>query len=352
MRKTCKLLLCGFAFAVCAVYLFSNSISQAEAQKAPRTQRTKDKLPLGLVDRVWPAENPFSLEKAELGRLLFFDKRLSVDDTVSCADCHNPKFAFTDGQAVATGVRGQKGGRSAPTVINRVYSVEQFWDGRAPTLEEQAKGPIANPIEMANTHEAVVARLKTIKGYGPLFKRAFGSDEITIDLVAKAIATFERTIVSGNSPYDRYKSGNKTALSESARRGMDIFFNKTKCDQCHFGINFTDGSFVNLGVGMDKPEPDLGRYLFTKRESDKGAFKTPTLREIAHTAPYMHDGSLAALEDVVEFYNKGGTPNPNLDKRMKKLDLTEQDKKDLVEFLKSLSGEGWQHAQAPNSLPQ
>jgi cytochrome c peroxidase len=352
MPKTFKLSVCGFALAVCAVYLFSNSVSPAEAQGARRTQRTKDNLPLGLVARVWPAENPYSLEKVELGRLLFFDKRLSVDDTISCADCHNPKYAFTDGQAVATGVRGQKGGRSAPTVINRVYSVEQFWDGRAATLEEQAKGPIANPIEMANTHEAVVEKLRSVKGYKPLFKQAFGAEEITIDLVAKAIATFERTIVSGNSPFDLYKAGNKKALSVSAQRGLDVFFNKAKCDQCHFGINFTDGGFYNVGVSMDKPNPDLGRFDFTKRESDKGAFKTPTLREIALTAPYMHNGSLATLEDVVEFYNKGGIPNPNLDRRMKQLNLTERDKKDLVEFLKSLTGEGWRHAQPPKSFPQ
>ncbi len=352
MQQFCKLLVCVCVLALCAVYLFSNRLAPAEAQRPAASQRTKANLPLGLVESVWPAGNQYSAAKMELGRVLFFDKRLSADGTISCADCHDPNFAFTDGRAVSTGMRGQKGGRSAPTVINRLYSVEQFWDGRAPTLEEQAKGPMANPIEMGNTHEAVVAKLKSVKGYAPLFKLAFGSAEITIDLVAKAIATFERTIVSGNAPYDRYKAGNKTALSESARRGFDIFFNKAKCDQCHIGVNFTDGSFNNLGVGMDKPQPDLGRALYTKRATDNGAFKTPTLREIARTAPYMHDGSLATLEDVVEYYNKGGLPNPNLDQRMKKLDLTEQDKKDLVEFLKALSGEGWQHAQAPKSLPQ
>lgn len=352
MQQIFKLLVCGCVLALGAVYLFSSRIVPAEAQRAAKTQRTKTTLPLGLVESVWPAENQYSAAKMELGRVLFFDKRLSADGTISCADCHDPKFAFTDGRAVSTGMRGQKGGRSAPTVINRIYSVEQFWDGRAPTLEEQAKGPMANPIEMANTHEAVIATLKTVKGYKPLFKQAFGSEEITIDLVAKAIATFERTIVSGNAPYDRYKAGNKAALTESARRGFDIFFNKTKCDQCHIGVNFTDGSFNNLGVGMDKPQPDLGRALYTKRASDNGAFKTPTLREIARTAPYMHNGSLATLEDVVEFYNKGGIANPNLDQRMKKQDLNEQDKKDLVEFLKALSGEGWQHAQAPKGFPQ
>lgn len=348
MQQTFKLLICAGVLAFGAAYL----MAPAAAQQTAKTQRTKTTLPLGLVESAWPAENPYSAAKMELGRVLYYDKRLSADDTVACADCHNPKFGFTDGKAVSTGIRGQTGGRSAPTVINRVYSVEQFWDGRAATLEEQAKGPIANPIEMGNTHEAVVAKLKGVKGYGPLFKQAFGSEEITIDLVAKAIATFERTIVSGNAPYDRYKAGNKAALNESARRGFDVFFNKAKCDQCHFGINFTDGGFYNVGVGMDKPQPDMGRALITKRASDNGVFKTPTLREIARTAPYMHDGSLATLEDVVEFYSKGGTPNSSLDTRMKKLDLTDQDKKDLVEFLKALSGEGWQHAQAPKSFPQ
>ncbi|NOT62555.1 MAG: c-type cytochrome [Acidobacteria bacterium] len=332
--------------------LLSNGIAPAEAQRAAQTQRAKIVMPLGLVEPVWPSDNPYTTAKMELGRALFFDKRLSADETVACASCHDPKFAFTDGQPFSTGVRNQKGGRSAPTVINRVYSVEQFWDGRAVTLEEQAKGPIQNPIEMATTHDAVVTKLRGVKGYAPLFRAAFGSEDVDIDRVAKAIATFERRVVSGNSAYDRYKAGNKTALSESARRGFMVFFDKAKCDQCHFGINFTDGSFNNLGVGMDKPEPDLGRELYTKRASERGAFKTPTLREIARTAPYMHDGSLTTLEDVVEYYNKGGNPNPNLDQRMKKLDLTEQDKKDLVEFLKSLNGEGWQHAQAPKSLPQ
>lgn len=349
MLKMCKLLACVIVLMGAVFTLF---IAQAEAQRARQFVSAKPKLPLGLVEAPWPADNPYSVAKMELGRALYYDKRLSVDNTIACADCHNPKYAFTDGKAVSAGVRNQLGGRSAPTVINRLYSVEQFWDGRAPTLEEQAKGPIANPIEMAHTHDGAVKNLRAVKGYAPLFKAAFGSEEINIDLVAKAIATFERTIVSGNAPYDRYKAGNKAALGESARRGFAVFFDKAKCDQCHIGVNFTDGSFNNLGVGMDKPNPDLGRELYTKRPEDRGAFKTPTLREIAKTGPYMHDGSLATLEDVVEFYNKGGIENPNLDKRMKKLELTEQEKKDLVEFLKSLSGEGWQHATPPKSFPQ
>ncbi len=321
------------------------------AEAPPEVRDVAVVIPLGLVRRIWPQDNPYSKEKAELGRLLFYDTRLSADNTISCASCHHPDFGFTDGSPVSTGIRGQKGGRSAPTVINRAYSVEQFWDGRAPTLEAQAKGPMENPIEMGNTHEKVVATLKSIEGYRERFRQVFGTGDFTIDHVASAIATFERTVISGNSAFDRYKAGDEGALAEAARRGMDLFFDKVKCNQCHFGINFTDGSFTNLGVGMDQRSPDLGRYVFTKRASDRGAFKAPTLRDVARTAPYMHDGSLKTLEEVVELYDKGGNPNEHLDKRVKPLNLTDQEKSDLVEFLKSLNGEGWQHAQPPQSFP-
>ncbi|MCI0377167.1 MAG: c-type cytochrome [Gemmataceae bacterium] len=316
--------------------------------------------PLGLPPVIWPEDNPYTPEKAELGRLLYFDKRLSSDGSVACATCHNPANGFTDGAAVSTGIKGQKGGRSAPTVINRAYSLAQFWDGRAATLEDQAKGPIANPIEMtsdadaAAAHRACVERLRAVPGYVERFDKVFGTREFTIDHVAKAIATFERTVLSGNAPFDRYKAGDKTAMSEEQVRGMKVFFDKATCDRCHIGFNFTDGSYENIGIGMDKPEPDLGRFLITKREKEKGAFKTPTLREIEHTAPYMHDGSLKTLEDVVEHYDKGGIKNPNLHERIKPLNLTKQDKADLVSFLKALSGEGWRHVKAPgpNELPR
>ena len=177
----------------------------------------------------------------------------------------------TDGAPNSTGIKGQHGGRSAPSVLNRAYSLAQFWDGRAPTLEEQAKGPIANPIEMGMTHVDVVAKLSRVAGYRPLFEKSFGSPEITIDTMAKAIATFERTLLSGNSPYDRYKAGNQAALVPAQVRGMDIFFNKAKCDQCHEGINFTSNSYHNLGVGTDQPNPDVGRFEVTRDPKDWGA---------------------------------------------------------------------------------
>ena len=329
-------LLCLAAVVVCA-----------QPAKKPTVQ-----VPLGLLPLQFPSDNPYSPDKVELGRVLYFDVHISADNSLSCASCHSPEHGYTDGAPVSTGIRGQKGGRSAPTVLNRAYSLAQFWDGRASTLEEQAKGSIQNPIEMGTTHSDVVTKIGAIAGYHPLFQKAFGSPEVTIDKMAKAIATFERTLLSGNSPYDRYNAGDKKALTAAQVRGMDVFINTAKCDQCHEGINFTSNSYANLGIGADKAEPDEGRFTVTHQLADWGAFKTPTLREVARTAPYMHDGSLKTLEDVVNFYDKGGQPNRNLDEKIKPLRLTEEQKKDLVEFLKSLSGEGWQKIAAPTVFPQ
>jgi len=289
--------------------------------------------------------------KAELGRILYFDKRLSADGSVSCATCHDPKFGFTDGSAVSSGIRGQKGERSAPTVLNRAWSLAQFWDGRAATLEAQALGPMANPIEMGNSHDAIVNSLRGIPGYKPLFKAAFGDDDITIERVAMAIATFERTVLSGNSPYDRWKAGQANAMPPAAVRGYHVF-QKAQCDACHEGHNFTSNMYANVGVGIDKANPDLGRFEISKNPADWGAFKTPTLRDVEHTGPYMHDGSLKTLEEVVDYYDKGGTPNKNLDPHIKPQHLRTDEKADLVAFLKALSGKGWQNIVAPASFPQ
>jgi cytochrome c peroxidase len=323
------------------------------ADEPPMFPPEGPKVPRGLVPIFWPKDNPYSPAKAELGWLLYFDKRLSGDGTVSCASCHDPKHAFTDGQPFSKGIRGQVGGRSAPTVINRAFSLEQFWDGRARSLEDQAKGPIANPIEMDLKHEACEECINAIPGYRKRFKEVFGTDKVTIEHIAKAIATFERTVLSGNSAYDKFKAGDASALSESQKRGMDIFFsNNARCDSCHEGVNFTNGKYANVGIGMDKPMPDIGRYAITKQEEDRGAFKTPTLRDVARTGPYMHDGSLKTLEEVVEHYNKGGIKNKWLHQDVRELKLNDQEKKDLVEFLKALNGEGWQHIKPPTSFPQ
>jgi cytochrome c peroxidase len=317
------------------------------------------KIPLGLVEIIWPDDNPYSAAKAELGWLLFFDPRLSSDGRVSCASCHSPEHAFTDGRPVSTGIKGQKGGRSAPSVINRGYGMLQFWDGRAGSLEDQAKGPIANPIEMTaekdagKAHQTCINRLREVQEYRQRFKKAFGSEDFDIDHVAKAIATFERTVLSGNSPYDRFKAGDKSALSASQQRGMQVFFsNNARCDSCHDGAAFTTNQFANIGIGMDRPNPDLGRYLVTKKEEEKGAFKTPGLRDIARTGPYMHDGSLKTLEEVVEHYDKGGIKNQWLHQDIRPLKLTKENKADLVAFLHALNGEGWQHIKAPATLPK
>lgn len=335
-----------YLISVLAVVAISVALAADGKKSAPPP------VPLGLLPIQWPKDNPYTPEKAELGKLLYFDPRISADNTVSCATCHGLKNAFTDGAAFSVGIKGQKGGRSAPTVINRAYSLAQFWDGRAATLEEQAKGPIQNPIEMGHTHVDVVKKFNAIPGYRALFKKAFGTEDFTIDHMAMAIATFERTVLSGNSPYDQYKAGKKSAMTAEQVRGMDVYLNKAKCDQCHEGINFTSNSYHNLGVGMDKPNPDEGRFVVTKNPSDWGAFKTPTLRDIERTAPYMHDGSIKTLEEVVDFYDKGGTPNKNLDEKMKPLKLSDQDKKALVAFLKALNGDGWQKLQVPSKFPE
>ena len=298
-------------------------------------------LPLGLEEEALyiPSDNPLTPEKVALGKQLFFDKRLSLNNSVACASCHNPRFGFTDGQPVSIGIKGGKGKRSAPTIVNRVFSLEQFWDGGADDLEAQALGPVTNPLEMGFTHEGVVVRLRGIKGYRERFNKVFSSPELTIEHVGKAIAAFERTVLSGNSPFDRFEAGNTTAMSQGAQRGLDLFRDKAKCDQCHSGFNFTDEDYHNIGMGMDRADPDLGRYLITNREADRGAFKTPTLREVATNAPYFHDGSAKTLEEVVEFYDKGGIRNPQLSNKIKPLGLTQREKTNLVEFMMALTGE-------------
>jgi cytochrome c peroxidase len=299
-------------------------------------------LPLGLQAGAAyvPDNNPLTAQKIALGKLLYFDPRLSKDKTIACASCHNPYHGFTDPAPTSKGVGFKPGGRNSPTVINRLFSKEQFWDGRAADLEEQAHGPLVNPVEMAMpSHTDVVKNVKAIKGYAPLFEKAFGSKEITMPRIAQAIASYERTVVSGNSPFDRYTAGDKGAMSASAVRGMELFNGAANCKTCHTGFNFSDESYHNLGVGMNKAKPDLGRSVISKAESEKGAFKTPTLRNIVETAPYMHDGSEATLKEVVEFYNRGGVKNPWLSKEIKPLNLTAQQVDDLVAFLEALTGE-------------
>jgi cytochrome c peroxidase len=313
-----------------------------------------DAVPTGLRPVRHPRENQPTPEKIALGRQLFFDTRLSSTETVSCATCHDPTKGWSNGAQFATGIDGLVGGRNSPTIINSAYNRFNFWDGRAGTLEDQALGPIQNKIEMNMSLDDVVARLNEIEGYRNQFQAVFGTD-VTSEGIAMAIAAYERTILSGDAPYDRFEAGDTTALSEAAQRGREIFFNKANCSACHIGHNFTDNAFHNIGIGMDVADgtdPDWGRYTESQLDGDRGSFKTPTLREIARTGPYMHDGSLATLEAVIEHYNKGGTPNEWLDEEMFELNLTEQEKADLVTFLvEGLSSESCPTDSCPE-LPQ
>ncbi len=277
--------------------------------------------------------------KIELGKQLYFDGRLSKNNQVACAFCHNPFAGFADPRQTSIGVDGKLGGRQAPTVYNTAFNTVQFWDGRAGSLEEQAIGPIQNPVEMAETHENVVAKLRKIKGYQQQFREVFGSD-VNLQGIAEAIAAFERTVVSTNSPFDKYVLGDTKAMDEAAVRGIALFKGKGRCLLCHNGPNFTDNQFHNLGVPQVGPlKEDLGRYNVTRQEQDRGAFKTPTLRSITETAPYMHDGVLKTLEEVIDFMDGGGGPNPNLSPLVKPLGLTKEEKSDLLAFLKALTGE-------------
>jgi cytochrome c peroxidase len=285
--------------------------------------------PKGLAPVVHPQDNPPSEEKIALGMQLYFDPRLSVDNTVSCATCHDPKKGWSNGDAVATGVGGKRGGRSAPSVLNSAYYTVQFWDGRAATLEAQALGPIQNPIEMNLEIDKAVEKLNAIPGYKAQFQKVFSTD-VTSEGIAKAIAAFERTVLSGDAPYDHFKAGDKTALSEAAQRGMKLFFGKANCSACHSGPNFSDSAYHNIGYDS----PDEGRFAISKLKGDTGAMKTPTLRDIARTAPYFHNGEVQTLEEVVKHYNKGGNNNPYQDEEVFPLKLTDAEQADLVTFLK------------------
>jgi cytochrome c peroxidase len=276
-----------------------------------------------------PESNPMQRGKVELGRRLFFDKNLSRDGTLACAGCHDPKLAFSDGRVVARGIHGVDGTRNSPALINRGYGESFFWDGRAATLEAQAIEPILNPKELGLSLEELDQRTG---------KKA---SEVTA-----ALAAYVRTIRSGDSPYDRYVAGQADALTDLEKRGMALFRGKARCNNCHSGPTFTDEQFHNTGITWrDGRLFDEGRFTVSGRTRDHGAFKTPSLREVARTAPYMHDGSLARLEDVIDFYSNGALANPYLDSEIRPLHLSAGEKRALLDFLRSLTGEirqGWQ----------
>jgi len=342
--------------------------------------------PLGLPPVPVPANNPQTTEKIALGDRLYHDERFSADGKVSCSTCHAREKGFTDNLRVSKGFNGLTGTRNAPTVINAAYYTSQFWDGREPDLEGQSKQPPINPVEGGlKNHDPIIEVIRGDKNYTSAFKQVFNvnADEINMDHVSMAIASFERTIVAGDSAFDKYMyGGDKSALNEAQQRGLAVYLGKGRCVSCHVieetQALFTDNRFHNIGIGFKKIKgkesetaaqmlaakrkgadvdktvltqenmSELGRFAVTENPTEVGAFKTPTIRNIAVTAPYMHDGSLETLEEVVDFYNNGGRLKESdpvsgfLSGGIKPLNLTDQEKKDLVEFMNALTSPEYQ----------
>lgn len=294
-----------------------------------------------------------SKEKADLGKLLFFDPRLSRDKTISCSTCHDPRKGWTDQKPVSVGIGGLKGKRNAPSVLNlsNSFTAPLFWDGRALGMVAAAKLPLFDSHEMGMDDKRAVGHIEAIRGYRPHFKTAFGSEAVTMDRIAEALANFVLTLNVADSPFDRYKAGVPNSLTPGAEAGMKVFFGKGSCAACHSGSNFSDGHFHNIGVGVDKIPPDQGRFEVTKEDRDRGAYKTPTIRNLRLTFPYMHDGSLKTLEEVVDFYDRGGTDNEWLDPDVQPLELTATERKNLLDFLEALNGSTLAMA-PPKNLPK
>ncbi|PIQ29233.1 cytochrome-c peroxidase [bacterium (Candidatus Blackallbacteria) CG17_big_fil_post_rev_8_21_14_2_50_48_46] len=285
-----------------------------------------------------PPGNPITQAKVELGFRLFFEPLLSANNKMSCASCHQPQRGFSNGQANAAGVNGQRGNRNVPSIYANAFYSSLFWDGRSPSLEDQALGPIQNPIEMNESLENVVKKLSGHPYYRAKFQQTFGTP-VTPQGIGMALASFERALNLQPSVYDRYLQGDIDALSPAQERGMVLFGRQAHCATCHKGVQTSDNKFHNLGVGMNLPQPDLGRFNVTHNSEDRGAFRTPSLRNITRTGPYMHDGSLRSLEEVIDFYDKGGIPNPTLSNEMNPLNLAPEDKADLLAFLEALTSE-------------
>ncbi len=367
-KRTRKILL--------ALMILLTAQLSATDESAAALQGYQEPIPLGLPAETWiywvPVNNPLTPEKIALGRRLFFDQRLSADGTISCASCHKPELGFADGRPVAEGIGGQRGTRNSMSLLNVIYNTAQFWDGRADTLEEQALQPLTNPVEMGNRSlEEVLGRLRTDRDYRDLFQRAFGREIDAVGMAA-AIASFERTLLSGNSAFDRFQAGDESALSAEARRGMAIFRGRGRCSRCHTITEhqpfFTNFAYQNTGVAAGHPGfeqiarnaaatiesgaplaslarlalqsggEEIGRALKSSLLFEIGSYRTPGLRNVAITAPYFHDGSASTLAEVVRFYNGGGRANLNLEEELHPLGLNEREQRDLITFLESLTG--------------
>ncbi|QOY34120.1 cytochrome-c peroxidase [Anaerobacillus isosaccharinicus] len=290
-------------------------------------------VPLG--DIPVPEDNPMIDKVIELGQILYFDPRLSGNNERSCMTCHVPELGYGDARATFEKFDGSDGPRNSPTVINSGYYTSNFWDGRAASLEEQALGPIQDPGEMNQPLDELLVKLTGIEGYPELFEAAFGDPEITAERIGKAIAAFERLVVVRDTPYDRFLQGELDALNEQEIRGLDLFAGKASCITCHQGENLSDNQFHNIGIVRDSE----GRKAVTGNDADLGAIRTPGLYGLTHTAPFMSDGSIATVEEVVEYYNRGGDLHPNKSGLINPLNLSAEEQADLVAFLKALGGE-------------
>lgn len=322
MRSTFKPI--ALAFAAIALHAFAAADPKSFVRdEAPPT----------------PADNTVTYARVELGKRLFFDPRLSGSGWISCATCHNPALGWSDGLPTAIGHGMKTLGRHTPTILNAAYNKRQMWDGRFATLEEQALGPIGSADEMNLDMAEMVKRLESIQGYAPLFDLAYPEEGITAKTVAKAIASFERTVVSRTSPFDRWQKGEREAVNDSAKRGFELFRGKANCVACHDGANFTDDGFHNIGVRQKAGVDDPGRFAKVPVKIMKGAHKTPSLRDVSYTAPYMHNGAYTTLRQVVEMYSRGGDATENLDPNIRKLGLTPAEIDDVVAFLESLAGD-------------
>ncbi len=355
----------ALAFALAFACAHPPSGAAASARAEPSAWERESPLqplptpPLGIEVDWARAEVAVTPPRVRLGRWLFFDARLSADGTVSCASCHRPENAFSEPLPRSKGVRGQEGTRKSPGIVNAAVGVGHafFWDGRAATLAEQAKGPLTNSVEMGSTHQRVVATVRGVEGYRRAFREAYGDDRLDLDRIVGAIAAYEATRLSGGSAYDRFAAGDEAALSPEALAGRDVFFGRGRCNACHLGPGLTDGRFHNIGVGY-VPGTDLvrtgfadpGRYGVTFRAPDVGAFKTPTLRDVSRRPPYMHDGSVPDLAQAVLQYFQPPS-NPWLDPAMLEVQIFPSDVGPLVAFLKSLDGTGFEE-QPPRFLPQ
>ena len=368
-----RVALCASLAIVATACAVATTIERSRSGASPKSEHQVG-FPAELYARSIPADNPQTVAKIALGQALFVEQRLSADILQHCEGCHNYALGFTDQKKTSVGIDKQIGRRNAPTILNAMFNSSQFWDGRASTLEEQAKSPILNPIEMGmKSPDEVVAKLKAMPRYREAFERVFGR-EVNFDDIARALASYERTQISFDSPFDHYIAGESGAINESATRGWKIFNGNGRCITCHAWTRerplFTDGRFHNVGVSAgaalahkatamrtdrndstqldklatDSGMSDLGRYLVTRKPADIGAFRTPDLRNLLVTEPYFHDGSAATLWEVVAHFNRGGVRNPYLDHGLVPLDLSKTDEDDLVAFLATLTSPEYERA--------